>query len=58
MFQVQRSYYNLSTLISGTDTIAAAITAGTLQNGDILLYALTTRIYGTVVGSAIQLATN
>jgi hypothetical protein len=58
MFQVQRSYYNLATLISGTDTIAAAISAGTLINGDALLYALTTRVYGTVVGNAVQLATN
>jgi hypothetical protein len=58
MFQIQRSYYNLGTLISGTDAIAAAITAGTLINGDVLLYALTTRQYGTVVGNAIQLATN
>jgi|HubBroStandDraft_2_1064218.scaffolds.fasta_scaffold207496_2 hypothetical protein len=58
MFQVVRNYYALSTLISGTDTIAAAITAGTLQNGDVLYYSLTTRIYGTVVGNAVTLATN
>lgn len=57
MLRIIRNFYQAGYL-SGTDAIAAAISGGTLVNGDQLFYNTTAQRYGTVVGNAIQLATN
>lgn len=58
MFQIRRSYYNVG-YISGTDAIAAAISGGTLINGDVLVYTFQNQVvYGRVVGNALVTATN
>lgn len=57
MLRIIRNFYQAGYL-SGTDAVAAAISGGTLINGDQLYYNTTSQRYATVVGNAIQLATN
>lgn len=57
MFQILRNYYNVG-FIAGTDSIAAAISASTLQNGDILVWALTSRYFANIVGGTYVIVQN
>lgn len=59
MFTIRRNFYDVGQL-SGTDAIAAAISGGTLINGDQLIYRFLSNqvIYGTMVGNAVVLAKN
>jgi hypothetical protein len=58
MFQIRRSFYNVG-YISGTDAIAAAISGGTLINGDQLFYTANNQVsFGKIVGNALVTSTN
>lgn len=58
MFQIRRNYYNAG-YISGTDAIAAAISGGTLINGDVLYYTFQNQVaFGKIVGNALVTSTN
>lgn len=57
MFQILRNYYIVG-FIAGTDSIASAISATTLQNGDQLLWALTSRVFANIVGSTYVIVQN
>jgi hypothetical protein len=57
MLTIRRGFYNVGTL-AGTGSIAGAL-GSTLIAGDILLYDLSTQVYGTVnaAANAVVLAT-
>lgn len=57
MLQIRRGFYN-TTILSGTDAIAAAL-GSTLLPGDTILYNISQMVYGTVnaAGNAVVLAT-
>lgn len=57
MFQVQRSFYNFTTLADFT--ALTAYLGATSAAGDVLLWKFTTRAYGTVnaANNAVVLAT-